>query len=69
MDTLETYQCHAVELGGQRHGMPTVLFLTELCGRVELQVKAFLRLQLVPTMAAPLGVVFLLVGVVVEFRS
>jgi hypothetical protein len=63
------WMCHALELGGQRHGQPTVLLLHELRGRVELRVKALHRLRSVPTKAAPSGVLFHLVGVVVEFRS
>jgi hypothetical protein len=49
--------------------MVSVLLLPELRGRVELRVKALHRLRSVPTMAAPSGVVFHLVGVVVEFPS
>jgi hypothetical protein len=49
--------------------MVNVLLLLELHGRVELRVKAMHRLRSVPTTAAPSGVVFHLVGVVVEFRS
>lgn len=60
---------HAVKLDGWRHGMATSLRLPELRGQVELQVKSLHRLCSLPTTAVPLGVVFLLVGVVVEFRS
>jgi hypothetical protein len=49
--------------------MAASLRLRELRGRIELWVIALHRLWSLPMMAASLGVVFLLVSVVVEFRS
>jgi hypothetical protein len=49
--------------------MVSVLLLPELRGRIELRVKAMHRLRSVSTTAAPSGVVFHLLCVVVEFPS
>jgi hypothetical protein len=59
----------AVELSGRRHGVDAFMWIPELRVQVALLVNALHRLQLVPTTATPSEVIFLIVGIVGQFRS